>query len=200
VVCSFGVFHRLIAFTNSKGLLLDLVECLIQRDLDYKTRDIRQGRAQIRAALKSPNTKKVVLIAHSQGGIVACSIIDWLFGELSHKTMRKLEVYTFGNAARHFRNPPLEASNPNPKQQEQQGDTERVIKYIEHYANSEDFVANIGVLEFTSPMAKYTSTSLFSGAVFRREGPGHLLNLHYLDTMFDKQDGFMNIKVPVSRQ
>ncbi|KAH1286824.1 hypothetical protein KXX11_002355, partial [Aspergillus fumigatus] len=55
----------------TKGVILDLVECLIQRDLEYKTADIRQGRAQLRAALAASTTKKAVLIVHSQGGIVA---------------------------------------------------------------------------------------------------------------------------------
>ncbi|OJJ37058.1 hypothetical protein ASPWEDRAFT_38696 [Aspergillus wentii DTO 134E9] len=186
----------------TKGLILDLVECLIQRDLDYKTRDIRQGRAQLRAALKADSTKKVVLIAHSQGGIEAASIIDWLFGELSNQTMRKLEVYTFGNAARQFRNPPLHEDNglkdtPSASDPCRQSHGERVIKYIEHYANSEDFVANIGVLKFTSSAAAYAGGTLFSGSVFRREGSGHLLNIHYLDRMFGDDCAFMDSKVAV---
>ena len=48
----------------TKGLLFDLIECLIQRDLDYKIQDIRQGRMQLRKALSSTTTKKVVLILH----------------------------------------------------------------------------------------------------------------------------------------
>jgi hypothetical protein len=131
----------------------------------------------------------VVLIAHSQGGIVAASIIDWLYGELTNETMRKLEVYTFGNAARHFRNPALREGHP-----------EQVIQYIEHYANSQDFVANIGVLEFTSQMARYSSCDLFAGHVFKREGSGHLLNMHYLDTMLGEQERFMNTKVIVHEE
>ncbi|KAL4892704.1 hypothetical protein BDV59DRAFT_202451 [Aspergillus ambiguus] len=168
---------------------MDLLECLIQRDLDYKTRDIRQGRAQLRSALQSVETKKVVLIAHSQGGIEAASIIDWLYGELTNEELRKLEIYTFGNAARHFRNPPIRA-----------GSEETVLQYIEHYANDGDFVANIGVLQFTSLIARYTATDAFSGKIFRRQGSGHLLNMHYLDTMFGEQGVFMNTEVPVHEQ
>ncbi len=56
-------------------MFFDLLECLIQRDLDYKTQDIRQGRYQIRGALTAANTKKVVLILHSQGGIEGSSIL-----------------------------------------------------------------------------------------------------------------------------
>ncbi|KAF9885229.1 hypothetical protein FE257_000589 [Aspergillus nanangensis] len=188
-----NVFRREIVGIHNptKGLIMDLLECLVQRDLDYKTQDIRQGRAQLRSALRSPTTNKVVLIAHSQGGIEAASIIDWLYGELTNDELLKLEVYTFGNAARHFRNPPVRS-----------GSDETVLQYIEHYANDGDFVANIGVLKFTSLAARYTATNEFSGKVFRRQGSGHLLNMHYLDTMLcgGGQGGFMDAKVPVHEQ
>ncbi|GIK07531.1 hypothetical protein Aspvir_003197 [Aspergillus viridinutans] len=184
----------------TKGVILDLVECLIQRDLDYKTADIRQGRAQLRAALAASTTKKVVLIVHSQGGIVASSIIDWLYGELSEPQIQKLEIYTFGNAARQFRNPPLHEQPDNdpagnvPRRQIQ---GERAIRHIEHYANTQDFVANIGVLQFTSPAGAYSNASVFSGTVFVREGSGHLFNMHYLDPMFGDDSAFMESMVNV---
>ena len=130
----------------TKGLLFDLIECLIQRDLDYKIQDIRQGRMQLRKALSSTTTKKVVLILHFQGGIEGSSILDWLLADLSHEVVSKLEIFTFGNAARHFNNPLLTLS----KDDKDDGG-KRVIRHIEHYANSEDFVANIGVLNSTVP-------------------------------------------------
>jgi len=186
----------------TKGLLFDLVECLIQRDLDYKTQDIRQGRMQIRSALSSPTTKKLVLILHSQGGIEGSSILDWLLADLAPSLISKLEIFTFGNAARHFNNPLLTASQtslPSPTQPTSQSGSEcpveggrgqRVIQYIEHYANSQDFVANIGVLNFTSPQAQpYADGNAFAGSVFRREGSGHLLDMHYLDVMFRREGG-----------
>ncbi|GFG11879.1 psi-producing oxygenase A [Aspergillus lentulus] len=187
--------RQIVGFHNpTKGLILDIVECLIQRDLDYKTADIRQGRAQLRAALAASTTKKVVLIVHSQGGIVASSIIDWLYGELSESHMQKLEIYTFGNAARQFRNPPLHEPQDNqpvgnrPRRQIQ---GERAIRHIEHYANKRDFVANIGVLQFAAPAGAYSNASVFSGTVFVREGSGHLFNIHYLDPMFGEDSSFM---------
>jgi hypothetical protein len=170
-------------------MLFDLLECLIQRDLDYKTRDIRQGRLQIRAALSAASTKKVVLILHSQGGIEGSSILDWLLADISTDVMSKLEIFTFGNAARHFNNPLLAQPPTNPDQSKG-GRGERVIKHIEHYANTEDLVANIGVLKFTSPQAQpYADGNAFAGHVFKRKGTGHLLNMHYLDTMFRMVDG-----------
>lgn len=185
-----------------KGLVFDLLECLVQRDLDYKTRDIRQGRSQIRAALSSMRTEKVVLILHSQGGIEGSSILDWLLSDLSSDIVGKLEIFTFGNAARRFSNPLLNSAQEATVNGEPvNGRGERVIKYIEHYANSDDFVANIGVLGFTSPSAQpYADGNPFFGPVFTRTGSGHLLNMHYLDTMFpfvngrvdDEGNEFMN--------
>lgn len=135
-----------------------------------------------------------MLIVHSQGGIVASSIIDWLYGELSESQMQKLEIYTFGNAARQFRNPPLHEPQDNqpvgnrPRRQIQ---GERAIRHIEHYANKRDFVANIGVLQFAAPAGAYSNASVFSGTVFVREGSGHLFNMHYLDPMFGEDSAFM---------
>ncbi|KAH6716277.1 hypothetical protein DL95DRAFT_347356 [Leptodontidium sp. 2 PMI_412] len=187
------------------GFLFDLLECLIQRDLDYKSGDIRQGRAQIRAALAAPATKKLVLILHSQGGIEGSSILDWLLADMSHEVIGKLEIFTFGNAARHFNNPLVNKPSSPLVDESKGGRGERVIKHIEHYANTEDFVANVGVLSFTSPKAQpFADGNAFFGSVFTREGPGHLLNMHYLDKMFTMVNGkvdedgnsFMNSFIP----
>ena len=110
--------------------------------------------------------------------------MDWLYGELANETLRKLEIYTFGNAARHFRNPYLRDDSDEP-----------VIQHIEHYANKNDFVANIGVLQCTSPTARYAANDLLSGKVFQQNRSGHLLNIHYLDTMFGRNLEFMETKV-----
>ncbi|CAL3968166.1 unnamed protein product [Diplocarpon coronariae] len=189
---------------TTNGFIFDLLECLLQRDLDYKSRDIRQSRAQLRAALAAPATRKVVLILHSQGGIEGSSILDWLLADLSHEVVAKLEIFTFGNAARHFNNPLVSKPSSPLVDESRGGRGERVIKHIEHYANTRDFVANIGVLQFTSPQAQpYADGNAFFGRVFVREGTGHLLNMHYLDKMFtlvngrvdDSGNKFMNSKI-----
>ena len=65
-----------------------------------------------------------------------------------------------------------------------------MIRHIEHYANSEDFVANIGVLNSTVPKRNRRRMGmLFFGPVFTRQGSGHLLNMHYLDNMFTRVNG-----------
>ncbi|KAL4739297.1 hypothetical protein BDV11DRAFT_187936 [Aspergillus similis] len=197
--------REIIGIQNStKGLLLDLAECLIQRDLNYTTHATRVGRAQLYSALSSDYTKKVVLIAHSQGGIIASSIVDWLHAELGDEELRKLEVYTFASAGRTLRNPSRTKIGDR-----KEGEKGRALGYVEHYANTGDLVSKLGVLQFTSSSSSPSASlhtnyihnqhsnqnppfNQFYGPVFIREGTGHLLNMHYLDKMFSEESGFMD--------
>ncbi|MCJ1403152.1 hypothetical protein MMC11_006375 [Xylographa trunciseda] len=192
----------------TKGILFDLIECLVQRDLNYRTGDIRAGCVVIKEALESPRLQKVVLILHSQGGIEGSAIIDWLCADVSDSALAKLEVYTFGNAARHFNNPiryfahpqnriPHVANRPQPLNLIESRPSERVIRHIEHYANEDDFVAKIGVLKFSPSVAKKSmKVNPFHGAVYTRKATGHLLNQHYLDFMFEMKDGIVQESNP----
>lgn len=143
----------------------------MQRCFNYATRDIREAYPVLKNALLSDEYDKVVLILHSQGGIEGGLSIDWMLANMPQEALRRLEVYTFGNAANHFNNPHRSVS------QRRQADA-RCIPYIEHYANSEDAVALMGVLNFAGAPNRYL------GRLFVRPGSGHLLNQHYLDTMF----------------
>ena len=66
---------------KSFGLVADLLECLIQRCFDYKTRDVRIAYLSLKPVLMDVTVKKVVLIGHSQGGLIislgANSFIAW---------------------------------------------------------------------------------------------------------------------------
>ncbi|KAL4806711.1 hypothetical protein BDV18DRAFT_119189 [Aspergillus unguis] len=169
----------------SAGLVFDLLQCLIQRDFSYATQDVRDAYAIIRASLLDPKYTKVVLIAHSQGGIESGLIADWLLDELPQCLLRKLEIYTFGNAANHFNNPyrvlpraQKDAANGEKPEDQKCSDKDHAILHIEHYANSGDFVARWGVLNFAN------IPNRFIGHVFVRQGSGHMMNQHYLGTMF----------------
>ncbi|KAE8164898.1 hypothetical protein BDV40DRAFT_259476 [Aspergillus tamarii] len=166
------------------GIVLDVIECLIQRNFTFATPDTRDGYAITKATLLNPKYEKVVLILHSQGGIEGSLIIDWLLDELPESVLRKLEVYTFGNAANHFNNPyksllgfrelPVRGSTTS----DQDVPAERSVLHIEHYVNAFDFVCVWGVLQFARVPNRYM------GRIFVRPGSGHQLNQHYLDTMF----------------
>ncbi|KAK3942047.1 hypothetical protein QBC46DRAFT_381054 [Diplogelasinospora grovesii] len=90
---------------KTNGIIFDVVECLIQRNLGYATTDVRVCYSIIKEKLYNPQYSKVVFILHSQGGIEGSLILDWLLQELPQDLLMKLEVYTFGNAANHFNNP-----------------------------------------------------------------------------------------------
>jgi hypothetical protein len=162
-------------YNPTLGLIGDIIECIIQRSFSYNTYCTRYSYDYIKARLADPSVKKVVLISHSQGGIIVSMVLDLLFADMPVENIAKLEVYTFGCAASHFNNP-LRAIDPN-----SHTPRARVIPYIEHYANSEDMVTRWGVLYnvCTAP------SNSFMGKVFiRRDASGHLLNQHYLSKMF----------------
>ena len=159
------------------GLFGDLTECIIQRAFGYYTKETRYAYEYVKAYCSDVEVDKVVLIAHSQGGIMACNILDQLFADLGQDEISKLEVYTFGNAADHFSNPLRRgkgATTPS-------GKPRRVIPYIEHYANSEDMVTRWGVLYSVQNLVD----NRFCGQVFVHQGAsGHMLNQHYLSVIF----------------
>ncbi|KAG5991106.1 hypothetical protein E4U54_003956 [Claviceps lovelessii] len=90
---------------RTSGILFDLVECIIQRNFCYATRDVRICYSILRGLLYNPNKTKIIFILHSQGGIEGGLVLDWLLQEMPQDLLSKLEVYTFGNAANHFNNP-----------------------------------------------------------------------------------------------
>jgi hypothetical protein len=148
--------------------------------------------------------------------------LDWLYADLPSSSLRLLEVYTFGNAANHFNNPSRSSQSVGDRQDDsekspvnanidnesflakstkaflsspitgRQEYDERVVPHIEHYANSGDFISQIGVLEFTKS-SKHRNHR-FLGRVFEQLGVrGHQFNQHYMDTMFpiDRHTGLV---------
>lgn len=90
---------------KTSGIIFDVVECLVQRNFGYATSDVRTCFRLLKEVLYDPSKSKVILILHSQGGIVGGMVLDWLLLEMPQDLLSKLEVYTFGNAANHFNNP-----------------------------------------------------------------------------------------------
>ncbi|KAF6231101.1 hypothetical protein HO173_010801 [Letharia columbiana] len=182
---------------KSYGILADLGMCLIQRAVAYHDSGVRLTYAYLKAILVDPTVTKVVLIGHSQGGIIVSLAIDDLLAQLPTRTMSKLEVYTFGSAASHFSNPSLALlSNPSINQRGDQtslqisqskadpadaNQGQHVIPHMEHYANEYDLVPRWGVLHSVQDVLH----TRYAGSVFvRMGGSGHMLNQHYLDPMF----------------
>lgn len=66
------------------------MQTLLQRCLSYMTMDCRVAYDHIKALLVDPKVKKLVLLAHSQGGAIASQIVDELFSDLPHDLISKL--------------------------------------------------------------------------------------------------------------
>ncbi|RHZ70237.1 hypothetical protein Glove_274g10 [Diversispora epigaea] len=146
-----GIYNR------SYGPIWDIVESILQRDFNMYNASVINAIREIIRELR--NEQPVRIIAHSQGAIIAGLVVDELYRLLSlsdeKNYLRNLEVFTFANGARDFRNP------------------EGLIKVIEHYANIGDVIPRVGVLA-------NSSNSDFDGDVFiNGSTKGHLFNRYY---------------------
>ncbi|RPB16964.1 hypothetical protein P167DRAFT_499627 [Morchella conica CCBAS932] len=210
-----SIFKRPVVGVHNQtyGTVFDLMECLVQRCFSYSTEDTRIIYQHLKAVLMNNEITKVVVIAHSQGGIILSTALDSLFADVPSDAFDKLEIYTFGCAANHFNNPVRYVPTP-PSTTSSEYSTsvssfatdsqttsagppkeERLIRHIEHYANEHDFVALFGVLHFTRDKL----SNRFVGKVFENKGHGgHLMNQHYLDRMFvDEASGFLDQVVEI---
>ena len=113
-------------YNQTNGFFIDLIECFLQRNINFYTGSVLNAAAAVEADLRSGN--KVMLIGHSQGGIIVSLVVDHLMNYYpSLVTTTNLEVYTFASAADEFMAPAIPI-------------------VVKHYANMFDVVACLGVL------------------------------------------------------
>jgi hypothetical protein len=197
------MFKRPILGINNRtyGFLGDILECVVQRSFGFRTAETRIALPIIRAYLQDPQIYRVVFIAHSQGGLLASHILDDLYTDLAETDLRKLEVYTFGSAALHFKNPPG-SHNPPPNSLAaltfkdhlliHNPPNPRAVSHMEHYCNEFDMVTTWGALSSSE-----SPGTAFLGDVFVAEGAtGHLLNQFYLYQWF----GNIESGIPIAPQ
>lgn len=139
-----------IIYNPSRGLSRDLGECILGRTFNKHSNTAFIG-AQLLAD-KLRRGRRVVLIGHSQGGIISSNIVGILheFG-IKAEQLKLLEVYTFAGA---------------------QDELEGPLGVSEHFANEKDYVARIGVMRRDQHVHGETHV--------REDAVGHLLNEHYL--------------------
>ena len=199
---------------KTRGILFDVIECTIQRCFRYDTADVRTLYKCVAAAVTKKNIGKVVMIMHSQGAIEGGMVLDALYAMLPAENVGKIEVYTFGNAANHFNSPEQAYLNlgAGSEPEEPENENHQLVPYIEHYANTRDWVSRFGVLRFrqmpnlsrvkqqsaakergkakTKTPQKTIGTVAqlgemqYVGRLFLREESGHQLNGNYLDNFF----------------
>lgn len=137
-------------YNPTHGFFKDLVECVFNKSVTIRDKETDLLYTTLKDTLEVK--EKVIVIAHSQGGIIIAQLIQRLLME-GNINLHKLELYTFASAA-----------NDMPV-----GDY-----YAEHFANVDDFVSRIGVLEYHND---------YYGKIFKRNSAGHLLNVHYLQPL-----------------
>ena len=89
----------------TKHLLIRMYRSLIQRDFSYNTSDVRVAYDYVKACLCDPTVQKVVLVGHSQGGIIVSMVIDELltdlpqevFGKIVRSTALTVQLQRLGN-------------------------------------------------------------------------------------------------------
>lgn len=144
---------------RSSGALVDLWESIKGRTFDKPSDPALQFAEQLIDDLQKESLEKVVIIAHSQGGIIAANILKYLAAtgdeELLSAMMTKLELYTFASAS---------------------DEVPDYVHRVEHFANRWDFFTRIGAIVFTKR---------HKGQHFRTNATGHLLNIHYLPDFKD---------------
>lgn len=161
------IFQRPIHLVHNPtdGLLLDLAECVLGRTFNFQTALSEYVLDVVNRALVG--YEKVVLIGHSQGGIVVADVANALVRYSENRDLLKnLEIYTFASAADEMLADAELSRNAG-----------RCVPYYEHFANGRDFVARIGVISCRQAIA---------GPLFvKHDRKGHLLNAHYLEA-FEK--------------
>ena len=133
----------------TNGIIADLFECTASR-LDETKLEAVSLVAAARIIVELNTGKKVKLIAHSQGGLIARNVLRKLLSE-NADVKDNLEVFTFSSAA----------SDEYP--------IDGVIQ--EHFINEHDYIARIGL-----GAPEYRPHKLWE----RKGGTGHFLNKSYL--------------------
>lgn len=167
---------------STDGLVADLLECAAAKAAWRNGEAATKALPEIYRQLRDPQIERVVVIAHSQGTIIASVVLAALTGLNRFDTtgtgpldlarfdppaeaeLAKLELYCLANCATTMR----------------QQAVGRRVPFIESYGNEFDIVARLGVLA-PHPVERDVQ---IDGPRFIRDGAwGHLLNQHYLDAI-----------------
>ena len=191
------LFHRPVTLiqNSTDSLLIDLLQCAAGKQWRRNTEPAITAFPVLYDALRSPHKRKVVLIAHSQGTIIASNLLRMLarvyqvpeapprfappefvfpdqadinfddFEPLGPAELAKLEVYCFATCANQL------------KYVGWSEELDRSTPWIEHFGNEKDLVCRLGMLA-PDPAAWGID---IDGPRYARTGFwGHLLNAHYL--------------------
>jgi hypothetical protein len=196
------LFHRPVTLIQNStgGLVPDLVECAVGKQWKHTTEAVRKAFPAIYAALKSEK-QKVVVIAHSQGTIIA-SIVLQLLEALTQPGPARLEGEQAVSFAPGYEEPvfifpgeyeiypldfaPLTVDElaklelycfANCANTMKYYRPDRPLPWIESFGNERDLVARLGML---APHAQQWHVDIDGPRYVHPQAWGHLLNQHYL--------------------
>jgi len=90
------------------GPIMDMMMPTLISMLNMSTPSCFAMQTQLRDAILSPSCQKVVIIAHGTGAAMLSQVIDRMLCDMPIDMMSKMEIYTFGSAARHMSNPSMQ--------------------------------------------------------------------------------------------
>ena len=141
-------------YNPTNGVLSDLLECVQERTFDHYAKITLFLYEKIVHSLKTKN--RVVIIAHSQGGIILSNLLKLLRD--TEMQYPNLEVYTFASAA------------------DEDVDVRGV--YQEHFGNELDFVARAGLMFVNTSGAFFTQPDAV-GHLLNRDHLEHFKSAKY---------------------
>jgi len=194
------LFHRPITLieNSTEGLLEDLVECAREKSFGRISEATDTAFPAIYDALKDPDKQRVVVIAHSQGTIIAAAVLRFM--QLVYRSGQRrptiLSDPKTACATARDAGMKLDPTDFQPLDRNELSKLElycfancatqmhyvdatagRELPWIESYGNEFDIVARLGML---APHADERDISI-DGPCYRHDGAwGHLLNRHYL--------------------
>lgn len=207
------MFHRPITLiqNSTSSLLVDLFQCALDKEGWKITEPVTKAFPAIYDALKRPHRRRVVVIAHSQGTIIAAVVLALLQKLVAHALPvagAELPAPAAAYAPPEFVYPaegalhleefaPLHldelgklelycfATCANVMTYTASPGTGRVpVPYIEHFGNEHDIVARLGML---APRPEQWEIHIEGVHFLRPHAWGHLLNAHYLYPIVDVQ-------------
>ena len=204
------LFHRPITLiqNSTSSLLTDLLQCALDKQGWRITEPVTKALPAIYDALKRPDKRRVIVIAHSQGTIIAAAVLQLLKQITRSERKARGLVAPATYAPPEFVYPdqsPLVLTDFAPLTESEfsklelycfatctnvmthyrpanQG--EPALPYLEHFGNERDIVARLGM---QAPHAVERGIQI-DGPRFVRPGAwGHLLSEHYLYPLADAQ-------------
>ncbi|SMF71376.1 hypothetical protein [Pseudobacteriovorax antillogorgiicola] len=147
----------LLLHNPTDGLFLDLFESFLGRNVGIDALPVRWMKTRLENLLDQYPDARLNIVAHSQGCIILGKCLHHIAQERPDQ-LDRIHIFTFASPSK---------SIPQ-------------VAFAEHYANSQDLVAQLGVLHPDVP---------YEGKIFQRAGRGHWFNTHYLASLMKGEFG-----------